>query len=74
MTLAKNMPILDEVYYGEEVSTCRTSHFSRYASCSKQGSIIYDLTINSASSSSSTLEVSTSSYWRNDEKEVATEG
>ena len=64
----ENIPTLDEVYEGEKVSTCRALHFYSSASRSTEVSTIYDITINSASSSSYTLVASTVVYHHNAEK------
>ena len=49
------IPLPDEVNAGEPVSTHRAIHFSSSDCFFTYGSTIYDLTLNSASSSASTL-------------------
>ena len=47
---AKNIPPLDEVDYGDKVSTCRALRFYSCISPSAAVSIISDMTLNGASS------------------------
>ena len=43
------IPLLNEVYDGEKVSTCRDINFSSSTSCSKKSSAISHLNLNSDS-------------------------
>ena len=60
------MPFLEEVDDGETVSTCCEIHFSISAYRSTEVSTIYDLTLNTYSSSDSTLVDSIIGYQNTD--------
>ena len=57
--LPKKTPLLDEVYYGDTVSTFRALNFSSSDYSSTEGSTIYYLTLNNDSFTGSTLADST---------------
>ena len=68
------IPLLDEVNNGDTVSTCRSIHVSSTVYYSTHISTMSDLTLNSASSSASTLEVYTLVSNHSSEKEVSKYG
>ena len=70
----KKMPLVDEVDYGETVSTRFLLNVFSSASYSAQVSIIYYLNINSASPSDSNLVYSTIISQHTYEKEGSKEG
>ena len=72
--LWKNIPLLDEVNYGEIVSTRHAINFSISDSCPTQVITVLILNINSASSSAETSVGYTIRYQHTSEKEVAKEG
>ena len=66
--LAKNITLLDEVIDIETVFNCRALHFYSLDYHPKENSTIYNLTINSDSSSASTLDDATIGYHNTAEK------